>query len=161
MSYYWKNWKTRKINSLLQERRYRYYHFVLKAALVKTTKMDFPRSPLVKNPPAKAGDTVSFPGPWKSTLHRTTKPAHHSYWAQVSWSLCSGIREATETKSPRAATRVAPACYNQWKPPHSHKDPVQPKINITFFKNVMIWCDILFNEKNSFLLTTKYWGSRI
>ena len=35
--------------------------------------------PMVKNPPANAGDTGSSPGPEDPTCHRATKPASHNY----------------------------------------------------------------------------------
>ena len=50
----------------------------------------FPGSPVVKNPPANAGDTGSILGPGRShtpredpTCHGATKPVHHNYWAHM------------------------------------------------------------------------------
>ena len=39
--------------------------------------MDFPDGPVVKNPPANAGNTGSIPG-----VGRSTKPMHLKYWAR-------------------------------------------------------------------------------
>ena len=52
---------------------------------------DFPGGPVVKDPPANAGDTGSIPGPGRSHMPRsnlspcatTTEPASHSYCAHV------------------------------------------------------------------------------
>ena len=41
----------------------------------------------------------------------------------------STAREATSTRSQRAATRGAPTCHDQRKPTHGNEDPVQPKVN--------------------------------
>ena len=40
-----------------------------------------PGGPVVKNPPAKAEDTGSTPGPGRSHRPRSTKPARHNYCA--------------------------------------------------------------------------------
>ena len=38
--------------------------------------LDFPGGPMVKNPPARAGDTGSIPVPEDPTGHGATKPVH-------------------------------------------------------------------------------------
>ena len=43
--------------------------------------MNFPGGPVVKNPPANAGDTGSTPGLGRSHMPRATKPKCHNYWA--------------------------------------------------------------------------------
>ena len=43
------------------------------------SKWGFPGGSVVKNPPANAGDTNSFPGPGRSTMPGTTKPICHNY----------------------------------------------------------------------------------
>ena len=57
------------------------------------SKWGFPGGSVVKNPPANAGDTSSFPGPGRSIMPGTTKPICHNYWACVleSWSHTHSI----------------------------------------------------------------------
>ena len=43
----------------------------------KVFERHFPGSPVVKNPPANAGDMDSIPG--SERFHRATKPMHHNY----------------------------------------------------------------------------------
>ena len=42
-------------------------------------KGDFPGGPVVKNPPANAGDMDLIPSPGNSTCHEATKPVGHNY----------------------------------------------------------------------------------
>ena len=77
---------------------------------------DLPGGLLVKNLPPSAGDAASIPD-WKAkilhaarqlSLHTTTKPAHHNYWA-----LTPQLK-----RSPRSATKIASATI---KTQNSHK----------------------------------------
>ena len=53
--------------------------FLTSTVQVKHKFWDFPSGPVVKNPPANAGDTGSIPGPGRSHMPRATKPVHHDY----------------------------------------------------------------------------------
>ena len=113
----------------------------------KTVRRGFPGGTVVRNPPAKAGDTGSGPGPGGSHMPRSS-------WARVPQllSLHSGAREpqlsprgtTAEAHVPRAHAlqqerppqweahalqrRVAPARRNWRRPAHRNEDPMQPKI---------------------------------
>ena len=81
-----------------------------------------PGGPVVKNPPAKAGDTGSIPDPEDPTSLGATRPMCHNHCAQTlqllspsAYSLCFATREAAEVRShcnekkpPLAATRESP-----------------------------------------------------
>ena len=67
--------------------------------------VDLPSCPVVKNPPANAGDTGSVPGLERYHM-LTTKPLHHIYR-----NLCSRTREP-QLPGPRSATREATAMRN-------------------------------------------------
>ena len=68
---------------------------------------------MVKNPPAKAADTVLIPGLGRS----------HMLWAHMSQlqSPCSMTGETTYGEAGAPQGRLAPA--------HSNRDPVQSKID--------------------------------
>ena len=55
------------------------YQWITKAKFI--VFMGFPGGPVVKNPPANAGDTGSTPGLGRSHIPRANKPVRHSYWA--------------------------------------------------------------------------------
>ena len=57
---------------------------------------DFPGGPVVKNPPANAGDTGSIPGLGRSYMPRATKPMHDNY-------RVPGARALQQEKPPRTA----------------------------------------------------------
>ena len=46
---------------------------------LSSIKQDFPHGPMVKNPPARAEDLGSVPGPGRSQVLRNKKPVHHNY----------------------------------------------------------------------------------
>ena len=66
-----------------------------------------PCGPVVKNPPANAGDMGLILNLGGSHMLRSTKPVRHSYWACVPQllSLCPATKEATSMRSPSTATR--------------------------------------------------------
>ena len=66
----------------------------------------FPGGPVVKSPPANAGDTGSLPGPGRSQVPWATKPVHRNYWSPQSRALQSETREAS-------TTRKKPAHHNK------------------------------------------------
>ena len=74
---------------------------------------NFPDGPLVKNPPANAGDTGLIPGPGRSHM-----PGGQLSWhmarteTHASQSPCSPTREVTAVRNPRTTPRVAPAHFN-------------------------------------------------
>ena len=49
--------------------------------LLKWSEWDFPGGPVIKNPPANAGDLGSSPSPGRSHMLRETKLLCHNYWA--------------------------------------------------------------------------------
>ena len=57
------------------------YYIALSACTNCSLKImqDFPGGTVVKNPPAKAGDTGSSPGLGGSTCRAATKPVSHNY----------------------------------------------------------------------------------
>ena len=69
-----------------------------------------PGGPVIRNPPASAGDTGSIPGPG-TTCCLATKPGN--YWAHAPWSLCSWRREATQWGAWALQQRVATA-HDNW-----------------------------------------------
>ena len=80
---------------------------------------DFPCDLVIMNPPAKARDMSSMPGPGhKVPRHGATKPKYHNYWAQaprleslcdanhrvhVLWSLCATTSSSQLQPRPDAA----------------------------------------------------------
>ena len=66
------------------------------------------------------------------TRHRATKPAWHSYWARMLWSLHAATREKLNQRE---------ACMPQGKIPHGN---ASKEINL-FLKEGRLWsCSILF-----------------
>ena len=106
---------------------------------------------MVKNPFAKAGETVAIPD--LERCHRATKPVCHKYWAcaleprshndwateaYVLYSPWSAIREATAMRSLCTAMNSSPHSLQLEKSPHSSEDLAQPKINKIIFLKVFI-----------------------
>ena len=58
----------------------RYLEYIKKSynSTVKRQILDFPGGPVVKNPPANAGDTALILGPGGSASHGATKPVSHN-----------------------------------------------------------------------------------
>ena len=77
-----------------------------KDQFLKKHKLNFPGGPVVKNPPANAGDVRSI---GKTPLHGATKPLCHNYWACALEPLCP--RESRE--SPYAATKAQQSQTNK------------------------------------------------
>ena len=72
--------------------------------------MDFPGGPVVKNPPANAGDTGS--------ISSSTEPMRHNYWARapqqeqsLQWEAC-----ALQPESSPHSTQLQKARTQQWRP---------------------------------------------
>ena len=101
---------------------------------------------MVKNLPAKAGDTNPSPDPGRSCMQlspctTTTEPVLqspgtaatestcHSYGACVPQSPCSTTREATTMRSSCTEPASSPRSPQLEKSPHSNKDTAQWKIN--------------------------------
>ena len=83
------------------------------------TMLDFPCSPVVETPSAKAGDTGSIPGLGRSRMPQST-------WTRAPQllRLCSSMGAAEARRSPWAAIRVSPAFSREsWS---SNEDPAQP-----------------------------------
>ena len=57
------------------------YTFRFQVSLEKSGVLDFLGGPVVKNPPANAGDLGSIPGPGRSPILQGSKPICHNYWA--------------------------------------------------------------------------------
>ena len=83
----------------------------------KKSTEEFPGDPMVKNPPASAGDKVSTPGPGISHINPCTATTEHTSLEPV---LCNRSHH-NEESPPLSATR---------KSLSSNKDPAQPKIKI-------------------------------
>ena len=128
------------------------------ADCLKNANWDFPGGPVVKNPPANAGDTGLIPAPgrfhmpgwgwgvggWRGQLipshnYRACflQPVGHNYWAHAMHFLkpsCSRAHALQQEKPLQWEVqapqwRLAPTHHNKGEPRYSHEDPVQPKIN--------------------------------
>ena len=73
---------------------------------IKMNKRDFPRGPVVKNPPSNAGDEGLIPGQGVGFPHTREQ-----------------LNLSTTTTEPTRSRACAP---QQQKPRHHHKDPGQP-----------------------------------
>ena len=77
-------------------------------------------APVVKNPPANAGDTGSLPDPGRPRpVHRTTEPKPQS--------PCFTAREVTRTRSLCPAAREQPCSLKPEASPRGNEDPAPPK----------------------------------
>ena len=105
----------------------------------KKWQWGFPGRPVVKNPPANAGDTVLTPDLGGSHMPQRTKPVCHSYWgcalqpgsssptqARLPWSPCSARREATTMRSPPTQLESSPWLRQLGKDLEATEDPEQP-----------------------------------
>ena len=79
--------------------------------------VDYHGGPVVKNPPANAGDMGLTPGPKDSTCHRATKPVCHNHWAST-LEPESGTHWAHVLPTTEAGT--ATACALQQEKPTDH-----------------------------------------
>ena len=100
---------------------------------VKNRRKTFPGGPLVKTPPANAGDTGSIPGlVWKdSTCDRATKPACCNCWSPTAhpracvlqqekplqWEAC-----VLQLESHARLLQLEKACTQQWRPSVAKKE---------------------------------------
>ena len=67
---------------------------------------NFPGGPVVKNPPANAGDTQVPSLVWAdSSCLRETKPVCHNSWAPVPWNPSPATGEATTVRRPHITTK--------------------------------------------------------
>ena len=89
---------------------------------------DVPGGPMVKNPPANAGDMGSIPGPGRFTCQGATKPMHHHYQAHVLQLLKPDALEPMVCKK-RSCGNEKPKHHTPRKPRCSNKGTAQPKIN--------------------------------
>ena len=92
----------------------------------KSKLKDLAHGPVVKNPPANAGETGSTPSLEVSTHCRTYKPTCHNSWAWELYSQCSAEATAmispctvTSEQPPLATTRESPCVA--MKTQHSQK----------------------------------------
>ena len=92
----------------------------------KSKLKDLANGPVVKNPPANAGETGSAPSLEDSTCCRTYKPTCHNSWAWELYSQCSAEATAmispctvTSEQPPLATTRESPCVA--MKTQHSQK----------------------------------------
>ena len=110
-----------------------------------------PGGSVVKNLPAKAGDTNPIPDPGRSCMQlspctttaepvlrspgaATTESTRHHHGACVPSSACSTTREATTARSSCAEPGRSPRLPYLETSLHSNKDPAQQKINKCFLK---------------------------
>ena len=98
--------------------------------------MDFPGGPVVKNPPANAGDTGS--------VSSSTEPTRHNYWARalqqeksLKWEAC----ELQPESSPHS-TQPQKARTLQWR-------PVQPKRSVRNQSQNLVLCKGQLNRQIS------------
>ena len=78
---------------------------------------DFPGDPVVKTPPAKAGDMGSIPDSVRSHMLQAPKPMCHNHWAHaLEPVLCSGACAVQQEKQPQWE-----ACRPQVEKPSSLK----------------------------------------
>ena len=99
-----------------------------------------PAGSVVKNLPAKAGDTGSVPELEGPTCHGTTKPMHHNHaleprshncWSpHTLQSVVHSKRSCCIKKPARRHWKVAPYSLQLEESPRSNEDAAQPKINI-------------------------------
>ena len=68
----------------------------------------FPGGAVVENPPAKAGDTGSSPGPGRSHMPRSDEAREPRLLSLRVWSLCSATREAAIVRGPPTAMKSGP-----------------------------------------------------
>ena len=95
-------------------------YFAAKTTVKSLALWDFPGGPVVKNPPANAGDMGQSLVQEDPTCYGATKPS------------CSRACVLQHEKPPNAKPThqnqtVAPTYSNQRKPRHSNKDPTRPK----------------------------------
>ena len=91
---------------------------------------NFPGGSVVKNPPAKAGDMDSIPGPGTKIPHVSEQLNLCTTTAKacMSQSPCSATNRSHHNKKPAYHTqRAAPAHRIQRKPVDRNKDSVKPK----------------------------------
>ena len=108
-----------------------YHHKTLSE---NTHGVDFPGGPVIRHPPANAGDTGSLRGPGR--LHpsgqlgpcaTTKEPGCCNCWSPCTQSLCSPTREAPRRSSRTTASpqwekaRAAPVTTNKYS--HVRKSP--------------------------------------
>ena len=115
---------------------------------------------MVKNPPANAGETGSFPDP---TCRRATKPMHHnywdcalepgscSYWIPCTQNTCSTIRKATPMRSLLSAMKSSP------RSPQLREKPSQQWRSSTA-KNKFIFKDLVLRSQSG-QLSRVSWSS--
>ena len=101
------------------------------------TARGFPGGPVVKSPPANAGDAGSLPGPGRFHVPWATKPVHHNYWSPQSRALRSATKEASTMRKKPAHRNEACLHSPQLETvcAHSNKDQCSQKwINKTKIK---------------------------
>ena len=84
--------------------------------------MDFPDGPVVKNPPANAGDTRSIPG-----AGRSAKPMHRSCWARDPEPSSRSKRSHRDGKPVRHSWGAALTRRSERKPACNNGDPAHPE----------------------------------
>ena len=76
----WMNLKDNLLSKIKQSPRGKYGMTLRCMEYLRQADQDFPGGPVVKYPPANAGDTGLIPGPGRShTCFEATKPMCHSY----------------------------------------------------------------------------------
>ena len=76
--------------------------------IVNSVSVGFPGGAVVKNLPAKAGDTGSSPGLGRSHMPRSSWAREPQLLSLRVWSLCSATREAAIARGPRTAMKSGP-----------------------------------------------------
>ena len=93
-------------------------------------KRKFPGSPVVKNPPANAGDKASIPGPGRSLMLLSDMPVCHNYWSPHTLQPISATREATTEKSLKG--KSSPHTLQLGKDYTQQRKPTTAKTNFHF-----------------------------
>ena len=118
----WGNWVSRRVSRIRTPSSDHYPKVVFSIlCCLKSEWRDFPGGAVVKNPPAKAGDTGSSSGPVRSHMLQSNKALVPQ--------LLSLHSTACKPQLLSPQRRVAPARHNYRKPMRSSEDSTQPSIN--------------------------------
>ena len=97
---------------------------------MRKTRWDFPGGPMVRNLPAKAGDTGSTTSLGRFMYHGATKPVRPNYWAHVLQPvkpMSPRTRALQQEKSTQWAGAHEPQLQNGPHLPQLEKARVQPR----------------------------------
>ena len=163
--YYWKYLGINIINHGTYERNQRRPKKWGDVQYQKTQHSDFPRCPLVKNPPSNAGDVGSIPGQGTKILHATGQLSPHvttteltylnerAHVLQTTELVHPGPRAPQIQRSPRATTKSTRRNERfhtpQRRPRTPQLDPTQPKKKKTHhMKDINFHQNDLYQNQN-------------